>query len=136
MAGAYMGAMFGFIRSLALCVALVVSVFGAGPVLAQTVTPEPEPQRELPFVDLFERFLRNFMSDVAPQMRELERGFSELEPEIQTLLDRMRGMTQFHPPEILPNGDILIRRREPTQDPDQDAPSDPDDMPSDDPFEL
>lgn len=86
-----------------------------------------------PLFDFFERMLRGFMTEVEPQMRELERGFDALEPELQGFLERLRGMTQYHSPEVLPNGDILIRRREAESD----TPPDPDQpvLPST-PFEL
>lgn len=83
--------------------------------------------------DFLERMLRGFMTEVEPQMRELERGFEALEPELQGFLERLRGMTQYHPPEVLPNGDILIRRR----DAEEQTPDAPDQAPlPDTPFEL
>ena len=119
-------------------------LFGAlaEPVSAQTGPMPPaqdEPQQDAPtpFADLFERLLRGFLSEAEPQLRELERGFSALEPEIQRFLDELRGMTQYHPPEILPNGDILIRRREDTPPlEDHSAPNGDADPPSLAPFEL
>ena len=85
-----------------------------------------------PMLDFFDRMLRGFMTEIEPQMRDLERGLEALEPEIQGFIDRMRSMAQYHPPEILPNGDILIRRR--TED---EAPPEPDpDRSESIPFEL
>lgn len=131
-------------------VSVIISVASAfllsgaffAPVSAQTGPVPPaqdETQQEgpIPLTDLFERLLRGFLSEAEPQLRELERGFSALEPEIQRFLDELRGMTQYHPPEILPNGDILIRRREevpPLQD--HSAPNGDDGPPSGTPFEL
>lgn len=95
------------VMSLALCALLVL------PVQAEDEAAPPSVEESTPrLFDLFERMLRGFMTEVEPQMRELERGFSEMEPELQRLLRQLRDMTQFHPPEILPNGDILIRRRQ------------------------
>ena len=83
------------------------------PVQAEDEGAPPTAEESTPrLYDLFEQMLRGFMTEVEPQMRELERGFSEMEPELQRFLQRLRDMTQFHPPEILPNGDILIRRRQ------------------------
>lgn len=70
-------------------------------------------------MEFIDRMLRGFMTEVEPQMRELERGFEALEPELQGFLERMRDMTRYHPPEVLPNGDILIRRRQ-ADDPPED----------------
>ncbi len=78
----------------------------------QTDAPPPASEPAEPsFMDFLDRMLRGFMTEVEPQMRELERGLESLEPELQGFLDRMRDMTRYHPPEVLPNGDILIRRR-------------------------
>lgn len=68
---------------------------------------------------LMERMLRGFITEAEPQLRDLERGLTDLEPELNRFLDRMRDMTRYHPPEVLPNGDILIRRR---QSDEEDAP--------------
>ena len=107
-----------------ICGALILSVGLAAPLWAQDEdVPLPEVQEDaVPLADLFERLLRGFLAEVEPQMREMERGFSALEPEIQRFLEQMRGMTQFHPPEVLPNGDILIRRRQPDAPEAEDAP--------------
>jgi hypothetical protein len=91
-------------------VSVIISVasaflwFGAffAPVSAQTGQAQP-PEEEshqdgpIPLTDLFERLLRGFLSEAEPQLRELERGFSALEPEIQRFLEDLRGMTQYHP---------------------------------------
>ncbi len=74
----------------------------------------------VPLFEFFERMLRGFMTEIEPQMRDLERGFEALEPELQAFLERLRGMAQYHPPEVLPNGDILIRRREAEEVPPED----------------
>ena len=119
--------------ALALCL-----ILAAAPVLAQDApVPEtqPEPQPETPpaLMDQVEGLMQKFLDRIAPQM---EQGLNALEPEIQGFLDQMRDMVQFYPPEVLPNGDILIRRRPPS---DQTAP--PSEVPDGDapvvtPFEL
>lgn len=119
----------------------VLCAFLAAPALAEedSVPPPASEESGQPLFDLFERLLRGFMTEVEPQMRELERGFSALEPELQRFLGQLRDMTQYHPPEMLPNGDILIRRRDGADlpeeaDPDQDAAEGDESAP--DPFEL
>lgn len=83
-----------------------------------------------------ERMLRDFMTEAEPQLRELERGLTELEPELDRFLGQMRDMTQYHPPEVLPNGDILIRRRQP-EELSPDTPPEADASPeAETPFEL
>ena len=46
--------------------------------------------------------------------RMMLRGLmAELEPGLRELQDRIGDLSAYHPPEILPNGDIIIRRKEP-----------------------
>lgn len=121
--------------------ALSLSVAFAAPLAAQEAdVPDrsaPEVEEAVPLFDLFERLLQGFLTEVEPQMRELERGFAALEPDLQRLLDEVRGLTQYHPPEVLPNGDILIRRRQ-AADPEADAMPEDGSEPStpEAPFEL
>lgn len=104
--------------------------------LALPVQAQDAPPAGDGLFSLMERLLRDFMSEAEPQLREFERGLTEMEPELNELLDRMRDLTRYHPPEILPNGDILIRRRQPDEGaPDDDSPSDTQDAPLV-PFEL
>ncbi len=45
--------------------------------------------------------LRGLMGEIEPALRELEGA--------------LRDMNAYHPPEVLPNGDIIIRRKTPLQ---------------------
>lgn len=57
---------------------------------------------------------------------------AEVDPWMADLLDKLGDLTGWHAPEVLPNGDILIRRRVP-----EDQPSEPSSDPeSGEPFEL
>lgn len=42
---------------------------------------------------------------------------SEIEPRLSQLEEAIDELNAYHPPEILPNGDILIRRRTPNEPP-------------------
>ena len=60
-------------------------------------------------------------SDLDRGMSLLEEGtqliieglLAEIGPEIEELLGTIEELRGYHPPEILPNGDIIIRRRQP-----------------------
>jgi hypothetical protein len=46
--------------------------------------------------------------------RLLLRGLmAEMEPALRELQGALQNLDAYHPPEVLPNGDILIRRKEP-----------------------
>ncbi|MEM9047320.1 MAG: hypothetical protein AAGC92_01255 [Pseudomonadota bacterium] len=61
-----------------------------------------------------DRLLRDLMRDLSPTLRALE--------------EQLRALDQYQAPEILPNGDIIIRRKRPNEarrDRDLDAPRAP-----------
>lgn len=45
----------------------------------------------------------------------LEGLLAEIEPRLLQLEEAIDGLNAYHPPEVLPNGDIIIRRRHPTR---------------------
>jgi hypothetical protein len=48
--------------------------------------------------------------------RLLLRGLmAEMEPALRDLQGALQNLDAYHPPEVLPNGDILIRRKEPLE---------------------
>lgn len=69
-------------------------------------------------------FFEGLLREVEPALDELEGLAQELEPSLRDfaqqmgpalrgLMDEVQDWSRYHPPEILPNGDIIIRRREP-----------------------
>jgi len=70
--------------------------------------------------DLFSRgaelILRNLMDDIEPKLRELEPALREIEPFLNDLQAMMPDLDLYHMPEIMPNGDIIIRRKAPKAD--------------------
>ena len=109
--------------ALALCLA-------AAPLAAQETTPEtPQDEDGLSLMEEGARlFFRGIMSELDPALRELEGMARELEPAardfaremgpaLRDLLARVEDWNAYHPPEILPNGDIIMRRKEPLEEP-------------------
>ncbi len=43
-------------------------------------------------------------------------------PSLEAFRDQIGDLGAYHPPEILPNGDIIIRRRQPVEEPPLDIP--------------
>lgn len=62
-------------------------------------------QEESPGRDLMAEALRLFMQ-----------GFmAEMEPALEDLENFVDNLNAYHPPEVLPNGDIIIRRKTPLE---------------------
>ncbi|SMX49465.1 hypothetical protein [Maliponia aquimaris] len=83
-------------------------------------------------------FLRGLMTEMEPALRELDEAAREMEPllrdfalemgpALSDLLGQVEDWTLYHPPEMLENGDIILRRRVPLEpempepDPEADA---------------
>lgn len=113
---AYIGGMKQIIAPLMLSLGLALS-----PVLAQEAAPEtpvPPPEAEDGF-DLMEEgaklLLRGLLSEVEPAMRDMEKAITEMEPALRQLMEMVGDIRNYHPPEMLPNGDIIIRRKTPLE---------------------
>jgi hypothetical protein len=68
-------------------------------------------------LDLFARgaelILEGLREEMEPMLEEIQPFLEEeMLPFMQGLADAMDDMTAYHPPERLPNGDIIIRRRD------------------------
>jgi hypothetical protein len=55
--------------------------------------------------------LRGLMDDMEPAMQDMAEALAQAEPMLRDLLGKMGDLTNYHAPEVLPNGDILIRRK-------------------------
>lgn len=90
--------------------------------------------------ELFFRGLREEIGPALDELQELADGFGpamgsfleEMGPALGEIIDEVRDWTAYHPPEILPNGDIIIRRRDPIE-PEPDPEIGPDTLPSQEP---
>lgn len=103
----------------------------AAPALAQDAMPPQEPP------SLIERgarmFLKGLMEEARPAMRDMQdladqmgpalRDFArEMGPALADILDQVDDFSAYQPPEMLPNGDIIIRRRTPRDTPEVSPP--------------
>lgn len=103
---------------------LVLSLALAGPLWAEDPAPKPEPKPEDDGFSLVEEgaklMLRGLMSEMEPTLKDMDKALNDLAPMMQELAPRMRelitllgDMQNYQAPEVLPNGDILIRRKVP-----------------------
>lgn len=98
----------------------------AAPLAAQDLDPERSTPEEGRGLSLMERGAQMFMegimkevspafedlSDLADQMRPALREFAlEMGPKLRELLDEVDDWNAYQAPEMLPNGDIIIRRK-------------------------
>ncbi len=107
---------------------LPILLLAALPAQAQQDTPE---QPAIPFLEEWaertEEMMRELMQEIGPEMDEL---MVEIVPHLQDLSERIGGLMHYEMPQMLPNGDIIIRRK-----PDA-PPLPPDFMPDNDPIDL
>ena len=118
----------GFMRH-PIALALFICLTGA-PLAAQTEDDEPS-LMEKGMQQFFEglrdemspalRDLQGLMLEYGPKMREF---LEEMGPAMGRVLDEVEDWTMYEAPEILPNGDIIMRRK-----PDPEAEQEPDTEP-------
>jgi len=96
-------------RRIAVPAALALSLALTGPAVAQDSPRNPDLSEGLGLLEQGTRLmLRGLMEELGPALREMEEGFGALQ-------EMLGDMTLYHAPEVLPNGDILIRRRTPLE---------------------
>jgi len=54
--------------------------------------------------------LRDLTDELGPEMIDF---FAQMGPALSDLMESVEDWSAYHPPERLPNGDIIIRRKEP-----------------------
>ena len=65
-------------------------------------------------------FLRGLMAEVEPALDDMAQALQDAEPMLRELMALAGNIDDYNAPEILPNGDILIRKKTP-----QDIAADP-----------
>ncbi|MEL6521023.1 MAG: hypothetical protein AAFQ66_08665 [Pseudomonadota bacterium] len=103
----------------------LVALSIAGSLLASIAIAEDSQGDVREGMTLMERgalmFFRGLADEIEPQLEEMideiepaMRGFAEsMGPAFDELADMIGQMNQYHPPERLPNGDIILRRKSP-----------------------
>ncbi|WP_425043935.1 hypothetical protein [Primorskyibacter sp. S87] len=94
-------------------------------------------------MELFWEGLRKEMSPAMEDLQDLARQFgptmqdfmSEMGPALGKLAEEVKDWSAYHPPEFLPNGDIIIRKKTELEPPEEapDAAPDSEDQPDDAP---
>jgi hypothetical protein len=93
--------------------ALVLSLLAA-PAFADTPVVPPATDTDL-IEQGAEMLLRGLLGHIEPKMKEMGDAFAEMQPKFQELMAMVDDIRNYHAPERLPNGDILIRRKTPAE---------------------
>lgn len=97
--------------------AFIGFVLMASPVLAETPVVPPEGIDE--GVSLMQQgaeiLLRGLMTEMEPALKDMGEAVAEIEPKLRELMAMVDDITNYHAPEKLENGDILIRRKTPAE---------------------
>ena len=78
----------------------VLLIIGLGLAALPGVAQEEERGRDL-MAEALRLFMQGFMAEMEPAIEDLELF--------------LRDLNAYHPPEVLPNGDIIIRRKTPLE---------------------
>ena len=108
-------------------VVILCAALAAGPVWAEEAMPEDAPDLGTRLMEegarlFFEGLqkemapalegMRDFASTVGPQMQ----GFlMEMGPALGEIVDKVEDWSSYHAPEMLPNGDIILRKKTPEE---------------------
>ena len=71
-------------------------------------------------------FMEGIMREMEPAIDELEKFADEVEPKLKDFAEQMgpalrdlmgevKDWSAYHPPEVLPNGDIILRKKTPAE---------------------
>jgi len=102
----------------------LVVMLGAGPAMAQDAPDEEGRSLMQEGARLFWEGIRREMGptldslqDRAEEMEPALRDFvEEMGPALRDLMDKAGDLSAYEAPEILPNGDIILRRKTPQED--------------------
>jgi hypothetical protein len=94
--------------------------------LAAMVCIQPAKAQEDEGSSMMERgaqqFLEGLLKEMEPALEGLRAFMEQMGPAMMNLLDEVKDWSVYEPPEVLENGDIIIRRKPSPEKPEEDAP--------------
>ena len=88
------------------------------PALAEELSPTPPADMDQG-VNLMQEgaklLLKGLMANMEPAMQDMGRAITEMQPALNQLLAMMGDVSKYHAPEMLENGDIIIRHKTPAE---------------------
>ncbi len=102
-------------RKIALALALTLMPL---PLAAEDPAPKGEASEGLDLMGKgAQLLLRGIMSEMEPRISDLGAAVAGLQPVLRDLAGMIGDIRNYHRPEMLPNGDIILRRRTPLDAP-------------------
>lgn len=107
------------IALLLLSVPVLAAPLLSAPVLAETPAPPASADELDQGLSLMEQgaqmLLEHLMGKVEPSLNDMTDALKEVQPKLMELMAMMDDIKNFHAPELMPNGDIIIRRKTPAE---------------------
>ena len=96
---------------------LILIALACSPAVAETpVTPPGGVDEGVSLMQQgAEILLRGLMTNMKPALKDMGEAVAEMEPKLRELMAMVDDVTNYHAPEMLENGDILIRRKTPAE---------------------
>ena len=86
------------------------------PVPALAQTPPSDADKGLSLMQQGAELLFNHMlGQVEPSLQDMAQALKEAQPKLMEILAMMDDLANYHAPEKLPNGDIILRRKTPAE---------------------
>jgi hypothetical protein len=95
--------------------ALIIALSAPLPALAQDA-PQGDVDQGLSLLEQgAQMLLRGMMSEMEPALNDMAKALQEAEPMLRDMLAMVDDLANYHPPERMPNGDIILRRKLPDE---------------------
>lgn len=85
------------------------------PALAQTPPPSDADKGLSLMQQGAELLFNHMMGQVEPSLQDMALALREAQPKLMEILGMMDDLKNYHAPEKLPNGDIILRRKTPAE---------------------
>ncbi|WP_284325080.1 AAA+ family ATPase [Cypionkella aquatica] len=87
----------------------------AAPAMAQTAPPSDADKGLSLMQQGAELLFNHMMGQVEPSLQDMAQALKDAQPKIMEILAMVDDLTNYHAPEKLPNGDIILRRKTPAE---------------------
>lgn len=86
------------------------------PVMAEAPAPKEDLDQGLSLMqEGAQMLLRHMMSQVEPSLQDMTDALKQAQPKLMEILAMIDDIQNYHAPEKLPNGDIIMRRKTPAE---------------------